>query len=290
MYELRIAPCSQQDVEALSEQLEALGAVSVSMMDFEDMPILEPGVGETPLWNKLIVHALFVDADEADEAKRCVQKNHAHTTQTIEVLPEQDWERVCLERFQPIQFGLRLWICPSWLTPPDKNAVNLILDPGLAFGTGTHATTALCLAWLDQHDLTHQTLIDYGCGSGILALASLKLHAQHAYAVDIDDQALLATAQNRDMNVISPHTLTITHPEALNTTVDIIIANILLTPLLSLKETFHRLLKPQGKLVISGIFTSQAQTLVDVYSNDFHLETMQTRDEWALVELSLISS
>lgn len=283
MYELRIAPCSPEEAETLSEQLENLGAVSVSMMDFEDVPILEPGVGETPLWDKLIVHAIFTDETEANEAKKFVQENHAHIHQTLETLPEQNWERVCLERFQPLQFGHRLWICPSWLTPPHPDAVNLILDPGLAFGTGTHATTALCLTWLDQHDLNDKTVVDYGCGSGILALASLKLGAKHVYAVDIDDQALLATAQNREMNALPEAMLTITHPEELDVSVDIIIANILLTPLLSLKSSFKALLKPHGKLVVSGLFASQTQALIDAYSDSFEMLETQTLDEWALI-------
>lgn len=283
MYELRISPCSAQEAEALSEVLETLGAVSVSMMDFEDNPILEPGVGETPLWNTLMVHALFSDENALNPARKFIQENYPHTTQMVETLPSQDWERVCLARFQPLKFGRRLWICPSWITPPEPEAVNLILDPGLAFGTGTHATTALCLTWLDRHILTDKTIIDYGCGSGILALAALKLGAKHVYAVDIDHQALQATAQNRDINTLSEEKLTIIHPEALNTPADMIIANILLSPLMSLKETFYHLLKPEGKLVVSGLFASQAQDLIDTYADSFELLEKETQEEWSLL-------
>lgn len=284
MYELRISPCSEDIADSLSEALENLGALSVSMMDYEDDPILEPGVGETPLWNQLIIIGLFEAHEAAVQAQQYVEKTHPTVKQTLEKLPEQDWERVCLERFQPIQFGRRLWICPSWMTPPEKDAVNLILDPGLAFGTGTHNTTALCLKWLDAHDLSCKTVIDYGCGSGILALAALKLGAKHAYAVDIDDQALLATAQNQAVNGISDALITISHPEKLNIAVDLIVANILLTPLLNLETTFQRLLKPEGRLIVSGIFASQRDMLIDAYQHHFHLETSETSDEWALIE------
>ncbi len=286
MYELRVLPCPENMADTLSEALEELGALSVSMMDYEDQPILEPGVGETPLWNQLILTALFEEKETAEKAKQYLQKAHAEMEQTLEELPDQDWERVCLERFQPIQFGHRLWICPSWLKPPQEEAVNLILDPGLAFGTGTHNTTALCLKWLDGYDLSHQTLIDYGCGSGILALAALKLGATHAYAVDIDDQALLATAQNQAMNHISDDQISISHPEKLETPVDLILANILLTPLLSLEKTFYRLLKPEGKLIVSGIFASQINTLENAYQQHFRVEKYDISDEWALIEFS----
>lgn len=283
MLELNIESCVQHEIERLTEILENAGALSVSMMDQYDAPILEPAPGETPLWEHLIVQALFEDMNSIQEVQAEIQRVFPHLTQVIKTLPDQDWERTCLDRFTPIQCGKRLWICPSWLTPPHEETVNLILDPGLAFGTGSHPTTSLCLSWLDSASLSDKSIIDYGCGSGILALAALKLGAKIAYAVDIDPQALTATQQNAEINEISHTQLIICKPEALTTPVDIILANILLTPLLNLGKTFHQLLKPNGELVISGVFLTQVPQLIEAYQNDFvHFITTE-KEEWAMV-------
>ena len=286
MLELQLEPCQRDEVDQLISALEETGAVSISMMDQRDNPILEPKPGETPLWDHLVIHALYSDEDDAHDAQTLLSAYHPHLTQTLCTLADLDWERVCLDNFVPQRFGRRLWVCPSWLTPPEPEQVNVILDPGLAFGTGTHPTTSLCLTWLDGTCVDGDTIIDYGCGSGILALAALKLGAHHAYAVDIDEQALLATQQNATSNQITTEALTIGHPTILEAPVDTLIANILLSPLLALQQTFHQLLCPEGRLVVSGLFASRADILIDAHQLSFTHESTVLQDEWALLTFS----
>jgi ribosomal protein L11 methyltransferase len=283
LLDLHIEHCLQHEVDELTAALEDSGALSISIMSQQDNPILEPAPGETPLWDQLAIQALYENSQQADAAQNWLDKNYPHLRHALNEVPEQDWERVCLDRFTPQRFGQRLWVCPSWHKPPEPNAVNLTLDPGLAFGTGTHPTTSLCLTWLEQTNLDSKGIIDYGCGSGILGLAALKLGARHAHAVDIDDQALLATQQNASINQISPNVLSISHPDSLDKPVDLLIANILLSPLLTLKNTFYQLLKPKGLLVVSGLFTEQAQTLTDAYQTHFTHQSTLEEEEWALV-------
>jgi ribosomal protein L11 methyltransferase len=286
--QLQIEHCHRDDIEEISIALEGTDALSVTFTDKHDDPILEPELGTTPLWPHVVVHALYAEAYEAEMAVNALSANFPTLSYSIETLPEQDWERVCMDDFKPQQFGKRFWVCPSWLTPPDPNAVNLILDPGLAFGTGTHPTTFLCLTWLDQAHLAQQTVIDYGCGSGVLALAALKLDALHVDAVDIDEQALLATKNNAQSNGISMEQLTIGFPDTLSEPVDLVIANILLTPLMSLQNRFHQLLKNNGTLVVSGILEEQVDGLIDTYSNTFKHVSSFIKDGWALLEFRTI--
>lgn len=286
MFQLKIDNCHQGDIDSLSDALEETGALSITFTDQFDDPILEPAPGAAPLWPHVVVHALYTRESEATDSIVFLTTRFVNLNYTIEPLPEQDWERTCLDQFQPQQFGQRLWVCPSWLTPPVPDAVNLILDPGLAFGTGNHATTSLCLTWLDQANLNHQTIIDYGCGSGILALAALKLGAKHAYAVDIDEQALLATQNNALNNSIPTTQLTVSTPDALANTVDVLIANILLTPLIELRERFHALLKHKATLVVSGILAEQVAGLIEAYQAQFIHQTTLIDGDWALVEFT----
>lgn len=283
MQQLYIEQCQRNEVELISDSLEEMGAVSVILTDQFDDPILEPAPGEIPLWPNVVIQALYEDKTDAEHAIQHLTQTYPHLIFRLEDLPEQDWERVCLENFKPQQFGTRLWVCPSWLTPPDPNAVNLILDPGLAFGTGTHPTTSLCLTWLEQAELTHKNLIDYGCGSGILALAALKLGAAHVNAVDIDEQALLATQNNAFNNDLSATQLTVGHPETLTKKTDLIIANILLTPLMALGTRFHELLNNEGQLVVSGLLASQTNELIQAYASIFTFELTMIEEDWALL-------
>jgi ribosomal protein L11 methyltransferase len=283
MLELQSKPCLRDEVDGMLSLLETTGALSISMMDYQDDPILEPLPGETPWWDYMQIHALYEESDSALLAQNLLSNEYPRLTHTLVSLPETDWERVCLEQFLPQQFGKRLWICPSWLTPPEPEQVNLILDPGLAFGTGTHPTTALCLTWLDSAALHTKTLIDYGCGSGILSLAALKLGASHLYAVDIDEQALIATYDNATLNQIPSAALTIAAPETLTTPVDIILANILLGPLMELASRFHQLLKSEGILVVSGIFAHQVDDLISTYHEYFIHDNTTSQDGWSLV-------
>ncbi|NCT56150.1 MAG: 50S ribosomal protein L11 methyltransferase [Legionella sp.] len=284
MFELHIKPCTSYDVERISERLEDQGALSVTVVDQHDDPILEPGPGETPLWPTSIIQALFSDASDAQAAWSAIASDYPELTHTIHDIPEQDWVRTCLDDIKPQPFGERLWVCPSWHTPPQADAINLMLDPGLAFGTGTHPTTALCLTWLAHADLEAKTVIDYGCGSGILALAALKLGAHHVDAVDLDEQALIATQNNAEKNHIPHEKLTLSRPEKLTQPVDILLANILLAPLLTLESRFQTLLNHQGILVLSGVLTTQVEQLIQTYLSPewSHLDT-HTQGEWALV-------
>jgi ribosomal protein L11 methyltransferase len=284
--QLQIENCHRDDVEQLSIALEEHHALSITLTDKHDDPILEPELGTTPLWPNVVLHALYAEKHAADCALQSLSADFPNLRYSLQELPEQDWERVCMDDFKPQQFGHRLWICPSWLTPPDSEAVNLILDPGLAFGTGTHPTTTLCLTWLEQANLHSKTMIDYGCGSGILALAALKLGAMHVDAVDIDQQALLATQNNAITNGIPKAQLTIGYPEQLETSVDLLIANILLTPLIQLQSQFNQLLKNKGTLVVSGILSEQANDLIIAYHPHFKHISTETRDGWSLLVFS----
>lgn len=287
MFELHVSPCEAEYAEAISEHLEENGALSVTLVDHEDEPILEPLPGETPLWQYSVVQALYATAVEAEAAWQALVADYPTLCRTLKPVPKQDWVRVCLDDIKPLSFGKKLWICPSNHTPPEPRAINIMLDPGLAFGTGTHPTTSLCLQWLDSAALENKTIIDYGCGSGILALAALKLGANFAYAVDLDDQALIATQSNAEKNNIPQTKLHLSQPEALTEPVDVILANILLTPLLSLQTRFAELLNPGGTLILSGVLSTQVDQLLAAY--DTHVwthEATQYEEEWALVVFS----
>lgn len=285
-FQLQIDNCHRDDADKASDMLEESGAVSITLTDRHDDPILEPELGTMPLWPEIVIHALYTEQDLAKLAMQDLAARHPSWQVRLDTLADQDWERAWMDDFKPQRFGKRLWICPSWCTPPDPEAVNLILDPGLAFGTGTHPTTHLCLQWLDGANLTGKTMIDFGCGSGILALAALKLGAQKVHAVDIDPQALQATRNNADTNHIHSEQLHISMPGDLHQPADILIANILLTPLISLGESFHTLIKPGGFLVVSGLLSEQTQTLTDAYRGSFHLVDSQQLDDWSLLVFS----
>lgn len=282
-YQLQIEHCHRDEVELISEALEETGALSITLTDKNDDPVLEPEPGTTPLWPDVIINALYDQEEIAAEAKSIVSSKFKHLNYSINELADQNWERAWMDEFKPTRFGQRLWICPSWIEPPEPDAVNLKLDPGLAFGTGTHPTTSLCLNWLDQADLSDKTMIDYGCGSGILALASLKLGAAKVFAVDIDEQALTATHTNASSNAISFEQLIIDFPQTLKEPVDLVIANILLAPLLNLRAKFRELIKNTGTLVVSGILEEQASELITAYANDFSCETTLHQDGWSLL-------
>jgi ribosomal protein L11 methyltransferase len=268
----------------MGDQLLLLGAEAVTMHDAGDQPIYEPALNATPLWQKTRVVGLF-DKEHAMEPiihyLETQQSNKLIDHFYLQPLDDQDWERSCLTDFKPLRFGQRLWICPSWLTPPEPHAVNIILDPGLAFGTGTHPTTALCLTWLDAHIQPGQTVIDYGCGSGILALAALKLGAKHVIAIDHDPQALTATRSNADRNAITPSQLETYLPDDIHPQpADMLIANILAQPLIELAPLFATLLKPNGQLLLSGILAEQADEVITRYLPWFSMQAPAYQQEW----------
>ncbi|KTD47413.1 ribosomal protein L11 methyltransferase [Legionella quinlivanii] len=283
-YQIQIENCQHEQIELLNDYLENAGALSITLTDKNDDPVLEPAPGTTPLWPDVVINALFSEESEALQTLNNLQSDFPMLNSHMESLPDQDWERSWMDDFKPQQFGKRLWICPSWHTPPEPEAVNLILDPGLAFGTGNHATTSLCLHWLGNNDVSGKTIIDYGCGSGILALAALKLGAKKAYAVDIDPQALQATENNAISNNLLNESLLISLPDALTEPVDLMIANILLSPLLQLKNVFHKLLNSKSRLLVSGILNEQAEGLVKEYEDRFALLQTHNHEGWSLLE------
>ena len=270
---------------AIEETLWSLGAQSVTLVDADDKPILEPAPGETPLWNHAVITGLFDDRLQPSILREQIIQQLDSDQLTIEVTPleDQDWTRAWMDAFQPMQFGERLWVCPLHLEPPDSNAVNLRLDPGLAFGTGTHPTTSLCLSWLDAN-LKHKNILDYGCGSGILAIAALLLGAEHADCVDIDFQALQATRDNAQVNDVLDHIDTC-KPEKLpaDAGYDLVLANILSGPLTELAPILARHVLPGGDIVLSGILNEQAESVREAYSQFFDMTTTRELDDWVLL-------
>lgn len=273
------------DPEAVEAALFASGALSVSLLDAADDPVLEPAPGETPLWPRTTVVGLFAsDADPLglELRVRASLPGGEHLRVRAERLAEREWVRAWLEHWQPLRFGRRLWVTPAEKRPAitDPAAEVLVLDPGLAFGTGTHPTTALCLEWLDGLDLTGATVLDYGCGSGILAIAALRLGAARAWAVDIDPQALLATRENACANGVAER-LTVMAPETLPAPeVDVVLANILAGPLVALAPRLIAALKPGGRLALAGLLSRQAGEVRAAYAGAIAFDAPASREDW----------
>ncbi len=271
--------------EPLSDAFMEVGACSVTFEDAKDQPIFEPELGTTPIWQHTRVVGLF-DAETDTQAIVSSLENLlpgiAATQYKVEALEDKDWVRAWMDQFEPMRFGQRLWIVPSWHTPPEPDAVNLMLDPGMAFGTGTHPTTSLCLTWLDQHAPTGLNVIDYGCGSGVLALAAQKLGAADVRGTDIDPQAIIASEQNAERNQADIDFKLVKDFQA--APADLLVANILAGPLKELTPEFIRLLKPEGTLVLSGLLTNQASELIAFYDQQgFALLEQQDLDDWSLL-------
>lgn len=288
LYQLNIETCDRDKLDDITDLLENAGALSITLTDKNDEPILEPEIGTTPVWRENVIQALFETKALAQVQLDNLQHQFPWITGSIEDIVEQDWQRASMDLFQPQQFGKNLWICPSWVTPPDSDAVNVILDPGLAFGTGAHPTTSLCLSWLAIANVDNLKVVDYGCGSGILAITALKLGAAQVQAIDLDEQALQATLSNAAINQISSEHLKIGFPNSIESANDVLIANILLSPLQSLKDEFKRLLLPGGTLVVSGLLSEQIESLIAHYTPDFKLKETQIFDSWALLCFELV--
>ncbi|GHY96040.1 ribosomal protein L11 methyltransferase [Vibrio cholerae] len=279
---------TNDNAEAIGDMLmEETGAVSVTFLDTKDTPVFEPLPGETRLWGDTDVVALYeADMDtslilQQIKASNMLAEGFAHKVEQVE---DKDWEREWMDNFHPMQFGRRLWICPSWREVPDPQAVNVMLDPGLAFGTGTHPTTALCLEWLDNLDLSGKTVIDFGCGSGILAIAAIKLGAAKVIGIDIDPQALLASKDNAARNGVEDQIevyLPKDQPEGL--VADVVVANILAGPLRELSPIIKGLLKPGGQLAMSGILDTQAESVAEFYRDDLELDPIAEKSEWCRI-------
>ncbi|QDE29877.1 MULTISPECIES: 50S ribosomal protein L11 methyltransferase [Shewanella] len=275
----------RDNADMLGDLLMDQGSLSITYEDGQDEPIFEPKLGETPLWQDTVMIALF-DAGtdlaptiEFLESMPFLGKDFSHKIEQVE---DKDWIREWMDSFHPIKFGQRLWICPSWREIPDPTAVNVILDPGLAFGTGTHPTTALCLEWLDSLELSNQEVIDFGCGSGILAVAAIKLGAKKVTGVDIDYQAIDASKANAERNdVVDKLSLYLPEDQPANLQADVLVANILAGPLKELAPLIAEKVKIGGKLALSGLLREQAQEVSDFYSQWFIMDPVCNKEDWS---------
>lgn len=270
--------------EPYEDALFELGAVSVTLEDAADDPVLEPAPGETPLWPTVIVKAVFGADVDTDVLAACLaQALPGAPAPWFETLPDKPWEREWLKDFKPMRFGQRLWVCPGGLPAGAPDAIRIELDPGLAFGTGTHPTTALCLEWLDSQDIAGRQVVDYGCGSGILAIAAAKLGAAPVLAMDIDPQALIATRENAERNGTADRIAVTGDPQLAAGSSDVLLANILAGPLVELAPRFAQAVRPGGHLALSGLLLEQADTVTAAYRPWFDIATAANRDGWALL-------
>lgn len=275
---------TKEKAEALADLLSEAGAAAVTMQDAADQPLYEPPPGATPLWQLTNVVGLFEENSDGDVIVQQLQAQWQgeFPDYRSEILQDQDWERAWMDDFKPMQFGKRLWIVPSWHEPPAGDTVNILLDPGLAFGTGTHPTTRLCLEWLDGHDIQGKRVIDYGCGSGILALAAALLGAESVIGVDNDPQALVATLDNAARNGV--HIQAYLPKEVPQEPVDIMVANILAGPLIELAQNLAALVRKGGAIALSGILPEQAEAVSGAYSKWFTMEPPVEQDGWIRLE------
>ena len=265
----------QAQVDFTETLLNSLGAVSVTLDDAENQDLLEPLPGETPLWNKVIVTGIYAQEDDeeinVDAIITFIQLQMPEVPLKFEFIEDQEWERTWMDAYEPIKISEKFWIVPEWMEAPEADAVNLKLDPGLAFGTGNHASTFLCLQWLGQTDVKDKIVIDYGCGSGILAVAALLLGAKKVYATDIDPQAVLATEQNAALNGVAEN-LYVGLPDEFyetlqNQKADVFVANILAGPLMMLAPQFATLIKPEGEFALAGIINEQVDEICNKKSD-----------------------
>lgn len=288
-------PVSADQADTVEQLLLTAGALSVTLTDSEDQPIFEPGPGETPIWDLVTVVGLFTDdmpkqVLETDLNAQLVALSLAPCT--LSVVEDREWERAWLDDYKPMCFADTLWVCPTGMTDSVGVGVVMELDPGLAFGTGTHPTTAMCLEWLAGHKLADTNLIDYGCGSGILGIAALLLGAKTVYGVDNDPQALTATHDNCRKNTLEESRFPLYLPgdfaQALAAgdvkQTDIVLANILAGPLINLAQYLAAMTRPDGTILLSGILREQASDVMAAYENWFLFSKPVYQGDWARLE------
>jgi len=270
--------------EFVDEILQACGASAVSFIDAEDDPVLEPAPGETPLWSNTVTLGLFPEKTDLQPVLDALREQLPDTDTlqvSDELVEDQDWVRVWLKDCPPLKFGERLWVCPHEKRVDEPGSVTLLLDPGLAFGTGTHPSTALCLEWLATHDVSDQHVLDFGCGSGILAIAALLLGARHAVAYDIDPQAIQATRDNAVVNGVSDRLTTVDPERRVEPfPADLVLANILARPLIELAPQLSATIRSGGALVLAGLLDRQADEVRAAYAPWFDFEPDHCRDGW----------
>jgi ribosomal protein L11 methyltransferase len=272
-----------RDPDSAEESCFELGATSVTYVDAHDDPVLEPLPGEFRLWPTTRLRALFPDETDADGVAKALTATLAIPVGGLrtERLEDRVWEREWLRDFHAMRFGQRLWICPHHEEVTDPTAAVVRMDPGLAFGTGTHPTTALCLEWLDGHIAGGEQLIDFGCGSGVLAMAAVKLGAAAAHCFDIDPQALLATRENAAANGLQAQVHIHEAAGELPRGVDVLVANILSGPLCELAPTFGSLVRAGGSIVLAGLLEHQAADVTDAYTPWFDIHPFEVREGWS---------
>jgi ribosomal protein L11 methyltransferase len=275
----------RDDLARAEDACTRLGAIAVSLADAGDEPLLETAPGAMPIWDEVRLRALFPETPEPALLAATLEAVLGLPAAAIgiELLADRAWEREWLKDFRPMRFGRRLWVCPAGQRPAEASAVVLELDPGLAFGTGTHATTALCLEWLDGRPLAGSSLLDYGCGSGILALAALKLGAAAAVAFDIDPQALLATRENARKNGLTGGITVVSEADAIAGPFDLVLANILAGPLIDLAPRLAAHCGAGGTIVLAGLLDSHGAEVARSYRPWFDIESSAKRDGWILL-------
>ena len=281
--QLRLS-ANEETAEKYSDWLSACGAQAVTFIDAKDTPIYEPLPGDEVIyWNNTVVMGLYDASHDMDKVLNYLKGIHPDKDKMaykLEQLEDKDWEREWMDNFHPMKFGQRLWICPSWRDVPDPTAVNVMLDPGLAFGTGTHPTTALCLTWLDGLDLKGKTVVDFGCGSGILSLAALKLGAKKVIGIDIDPQALQASLENAKRNQCEDRLALFLPKDQPEFKADVVVANILAGPLRELAPVIIEYVASNGVLALSGVLEEQAQQLQTIYGEYCQMDAITVQDEW----------
>jgi len=276
--------CQAADLESVEALMQSLGALSISIRDAVEEPIYEPPPGTMPVWQSSVLTATFDAGLDPEDLQQRIESGLPRglaASLRRDSLQDKDWQQAYREHFHAIHCAPGLWIVPSWIEPPEPEATVIRLDPGLAFGTGSHPTTALCLAWLAAHEIGGLEVIDYGCGSGILAIAAAKLGAAHVTAVDIDPQALSACSANLGRNAIDAARVRVGKPDSAPLPVaDLLIANILAGPLVELAPRFAALVAAGGRILLSGILQSQQEVIQLAYAPWFELEPATRREDW----------
>ena len=279
----------KDQIEPLEGWLFARGALSVTLEDEADQPLLEPGPGETPLWDAVRLTALFAGHEDLTPLLGEVPPELCTQAPSVAVpVADREWTRVWEDQFHPLQMGERLWICPSWTPPPDPDAVNILLDPGLAFGTGTHPTTAMCLRALDADLPPGKRVVDYGCGSGILGIAAARLGAAAVLGVDNDPQAMTASRDNARRNEVLDTTFPVVLPQdnlvaTWQASANWVVANILAGPLVALAPVLTSLMVPGGRLLLAGLLVEQAEAVIEAYASEVALSIADQQEEWVLL-------